>query len=166
VGEQKRQLVRDITEQTWNLRRPGLVRKFYAEITSLTANPPELVVAAAGPLVPVGDVAGLSGPSRREPASSQPDRSARSAVRVLARTTVQDECFPAQRPSCEIRAKEGLLLQQLDNLSDPEPQIDKADELRRKYGTANGQLWQVGPHRIVCGDSREPQTVGRLWDIA
>jgi hypothetical protein len=79
---------------------------------------------------------------------------------------VQDECFPAQRPSCEIRAKEGLLLQQLDNLSDPEPQIDKADELRRKYGTANGQLWQVGPHRIVCGDSREPQTVGRLWDIA
>jgi hypothetical protein len=59
-----------------------------------------------------------------------------------------------------------LRLQQLDNLSDPEPQIDKADELRRKYGTANGQLWQVGPHRIVCGDSREPQTVGRLWDIA
>jgi hypothetical protein len=59
-----------------------------------------------------------------------------------------------------------LRLQQLDNLSNPERQIDKADELRRKYGTANGQLWQVGPHRIVCGDSREPQTVGRLWDIA
>ena len=66
----------------------------------------------------------------------------------------------------EIRAKEGLLLQQLDTLSDPEPQIDKADELRRKYGTANGQLWHVGPHRIVCGDSRDPQTVGRLWDTA
>ena len=64
----------------------------------------------------------------------------------------------------EIRAKEGLLLQQLDILSDPEPQIDKADELRSKYGTASGQLWQVGPHRIVCGDSRDPQTVGRLWD--
>jgi hypothetical protein len=44
----------------------------------------------------------------------------------------------------EIRAKEGLLLQQLDTLSDPEPHIDKADELRRKYGTANGQLWHVG----------------------
>jgi DNA modification methylase len=66
----------------------------------------------------------------------------------------------------EIRANEGLLLQQLDNLSDPEPQIDKADELRRKYGTANGQLWHIGPHRIVCGDSREPLTVGRLWDTA
>src|ERR1700693_2045876 len=66
----------------------------------------------------------------------------------------------------EIRANEGLLLQQLDTLSDPEPQIDKADELRRKYGTANGKLWHVGPHRIVCGDCRDPQTVGQLWNTA
>jgi DNA modification methylase len=63
-----------------------------------------------------------------------------------------------------IRSKEGLLLQELNALVDPEPQIDKADELRSKYGTASGQLWHVGPHRIVCGDSRDPQTVGRLWD--
>ncbi len=56
----------------------------------------------------------------------------------------------------EIRANEGLLLQELNSLADPEPQIDKADELRSKYGTASGQLWQVGPHRIVCGDSRDP----------
>ena len=32
----------------------------------------------------------------------------------------------------QIRAKEGLLLQQTDSLSDPEPQIDRADELQRK----------------------------------
>ena len=64
----------------------------------------------------------------------------------------------------EIRAKEGLLLQQTDSMSDPEPQTDRADELQRKYGTAIGQLWYVGPHRIVCGDSRDPQTVGLLFD--
>jgi DNA modification methylase len=63
-----------------------------------------------------------------------------------------------------IRASEGLLLQDLNTLGDPEPQIDKAEELRSKYGTARGQLWHVGPHRIICGDSREPETVGRLWD--
>jgi len=63
-----------------------------------------------------------------------------------------------------LRAREGLLLQELSTLADPEPQLDQADELRSKYGTASGQLWQVGPHRIVCGDSRDPQTVGRLWD--
>jgi DNA modification methylase len=63
-----------------------------------------------------------------------------------------------------IRAKEGLLLQDLDGLRDPEPQLDKADELRSKYGTARGQLWHAGPHRLVCSDSRDPETVGRLWD--
>jgi DNA modification methylase len=63
-----------------------------------------------------------------------------------------------------LRAREGLLLQELSTLADPEPRLDQADELRSKYGTASGQLWQVGPHRIVCGDSRDPQTVGRLWD--
>src|SRR6202521_4672991 len=61
----------------------------------------------------------------------------------------------------EIRVKEGLLLQELRDLADPEPQIDKADELRSKYGTASGQLWEVGPHRIVCGDSCDPDGSGR-----
>jgi len=65
-----------------------------------------------------------------------------------------------------IRAREGLLLQELNGLGDPEPQIDQADQLRSKYGTASGQLWHVGPHRIVCGDSRDPQTVRRLWDAS
>jgi hypothetical protein len=64
----------------------------------------------------------------------------------------------------EIRANEGLLLQELKDLADPEPQTDKADELRSKYGTAMGRLWEVGPHRIVCGDSCDPPTVRRLWE--
>jgi DNA modification methylase len=65
----------------------------------------------------------------------------------------------------DLRAREGLLLQELNDLADPEPQLDQADELRRKYGTAPGQLWQLGPHRIVCGDARDPRTVGRLWEV-
>jgi hypothetical protein len=48
-----------------------------------------------------------------------------------------------------IRAKEDLLLQDLDGLGDPEPQLDKVDELRSKFGTASGQLWHAGPHRLV-----------------
>jgi ParB-like chromosome segregation protein Spo0J len=32
---------------------------------------------------------------------------------------------------------------------------DRADELRAKWSTETGQLWQAGPHRITCGDSRE-----------
>ncbi len=49
------------------------------------------------------------------------------------------------------------------NLADPEPQIDKAAELQAKWGTEPGQAWQIGPHRLVCGDCRDPATVGRLW---
>ncbi len=63
-----------------------------------------------------------------------------------------------------LRAQEGLLLENLGDLADPEPQVDKAEELRRKWGTEAGQLWQVGPHRLVCGDCRVASTVWSLWD--
>ena len=35
---------------------------------------------------------------------------------------------------------------------DPGPQMDKAEELREKWGTERGQLWEVGRHRLMCGD--------------
>jgi DNA modification methylase len=41
-------------------------------------------------------------------------------------------------------------------------QIDKAAELQAKWRTAPGQAWQIGPHRLVCGDCREKGAVGRL----
>jgi DNA modification methylase len=42
-------------------------------------------------------------------------------------------------------------------------QIDRAAELQAKWGTAPGQAWEIGPHRLVCGDCREQAVVGRLW---
>src|SRR5580704_5739930 len=54
-----------------------------------------------------------------------------------------------------LRAQEGLLLENLNHLADPEPRIDKAEELRRKWGTESGQLWLAGPHRLICGDCRD-----------
>ena len=48
-------------------------------------------------------------------------------------------------------------------LEDPEPQIDKAGELKVKWGTALAQLWQVGQHRVLCADCRDEAAVGRLW---
>jgi hypothetical protein len=48
-------------------------------------------------------------------------------------------------------------------LQDPPAQIDKAAELQAKYGTARGQVWAIGAHRIVCGNSTDEAHVGRLW---
>jgi DNA modification methylase len=47
---------------------------------------------------------------------------------------------------------------------DAEPQIDKAEELRGKWGVETGQLWQLGDHRLLCGDSTLPEDVTRLMD--
>ena len=45
---------------------------------------------------------------------------------------------------------------------DAEPQISRAEELRKEWGTEVGQLWQCGSHRIVCGDCTNPAVVARL----
>lgn len=46
--------------------------------------------------------------------------------------------------------------------NDPEPQIDKAEELRVKWGVERGQLWEIGRHRILCGDSSSQADVSRI----
>jgi ParB-like chromosome segregation protein Spo0J len=38
---------------------------------------------------------------------------------------------------------------------DAEP-VEKSAELQVKWGTAPGQLWRIGPHRLWCGDSQTP----------
>jgi hypothetical protein len=45
---------------------------------------------------------------------------------------------------------------------DAEPQIDKAEELRAKWGVEPGQLWELGDHRLLCGDSTKKEDVDRV----
>lgn len=48
--------------------------------------------------------------------------------------------------------------------ADAEPQIDKAEELRAKWGVQLGQIWELGDHKILCGDSTEKEHVERLMN--
>lgn len=49
---------------------------------------------------------------------------------------------------------------------DADPQLDKADELCEKWQVEPGQLWKLGNHRLLCGDSTNPDDVARCLDGA
>jgi DNA modification methylase len=44
----------------------------------------------------------------------------------------------------------------------PEPQIDRAEELQEKWQVKRGDLWQIGKHRLLCGDSTNEDDVKRV----
>lgn len=50
--------------------------------------------------------------------------------------------------------------------TEDEVPLDKADELREKWGTSLGQLWTIptkrGEHRILCGDSTKLEDAARV----
>ncbi len=49
---------------------------------------------------------------------------------------------------------------------DAEPQMDRADEMQAKWQVKPGDLWLLGDHRLLCGDSTNPEHVQRLMDGA
>jgi DNA modification methylase len=51
----------------------------------------------------------------------------------------------------------------LREIIDPPAAINRADELKAKWGTETGQLWRIGAHRVLCGDCRDESAVRRLW---
>lgn len=48
-----------------------------------------------------------------------------------------------------------------DMFGAPEP--GEPDEAQKTWGVEEGQLWQIGPHRLLCGDCRDPELVARLF---
>jgi site-specific DNA-methyltransferase (adenine-specific) len=55
-------------------------------------------------------------------------------------------------------------LYQEKEVQDVAPQVDKAEELRQKWQVETGQLWQLGEHRLICGDCTDAAVVTRVMD--
>jgi DNA modification methylase len=58
-------------------------------------------------------------------------------------------------------AKDAGLYQDKSDV-DAEPQIDRAEELRVKWDVHDGDLWQLGDHRLICGDCTDAAVVARV----
>ena len=50
-----------------------------------------------------------------------------------------------------------------DEVKEVDVSPDRADELREKWDTEPGQVWQAGPHRMICGSSCDKTVVEGLW---
>ena len=46
--------------------------------------------------------------------------------------------------------------------ADAEPQIDRAEELNKTWQVKAGDLFQIGDHRLLCGDSTKAEDVARV----
>ena len=64
----------------------------------------------------------------------------------------------------DLAASEGLYFgeQEKPKQEDEGPQLDKADELQEKWQVRPGQIFEVGRHRVMCGDSTDISDVDAL----
>ena len=59
----------------------------------------------------------------------------------------------------DIAKREGI---ELETKEAPEAQIDRADELQKKWKVKRGQVWEIGRHRLMCGDSSDATNLDTL----
>lgn len=75
---------------------------------------------------------------------------------------VETESAAVQKMLESLATDSGIEPEELD--ADADPRIDEAEALRVKWGVERGQVWRLGAHRLMCGDSTSAEDVGRLMD--
>lgn len=88
-----------------------------------------------------------------------------AALAVLAAELAGvDETLAALAAGTDERLRELLATLEKPRGDDPGPQLDRAGELREKWHVEPGQVWQLGDHRLICGDCTDAMVVQRVMD--
>ena len=58
----------------------------------------------------------------------------------------------------------GKLTPPVSLVEDDSPVIERSKELQKKWEVEHGQVWEIGPHRLMCGDSTVLPDVSLLLD--
>lgn len=82
---------------------------------------------------------------------------------LLAQLAAEDEIVAALAKQ-ENESLKALRESDGSGNADAEPQIDKAEELNERWKVERGDLWIVGAHRLLCGDSTVQEYVERVMD--
>jgi DNA modification methylase len=81
---------------------------------------------------------------------------------LVAAVHAEDESLAVLAAGGEDELRRLLEMAGEEPVGAPEAQIDKGQALAEKYGTALGQIWQLGRHRLAVGDCRDKALVDAL----
>lgn len=94
-----------------------------------------------------------------DPVAGMADGDTEALRRLLISVVTEDESVA--RLMRDIAREYKVPLDQRE-IQDPGPRLSEADALRKKWGVELGQIWELGDHRLMCGDATDPASVRRL----
>ncbi|MEO8586765.1 MAG: DNA methyltransferase [Acidobacteriota bacterium] len=96
-----------------------------------------------------------------DPLAAMAEGDAESLRALLAQVETDSD---AVRKMLDALAKEYSAQPGPKPLDDPGPKYEEAEALRKKWNVEPGQLWLLGDHRLLCGDSTNVDDVTRLMN--